>query len=294
VIAVAALHPGYPRLSATSVAGWWTWHPVVWLFLGLSLALYGAGLARLWKSAGRGRGVRPWQALSFLGGWLWLVVALVSPVDAVSTLFFSVHMAQHEILMLVAAPLLVLARPLAVFVWALPPRARRAAGDLTRRRWVRGPWTFLTGGLTVFLLHGAALWLWHAPRLFQATLASDAVHALQHTSFLFTATLFWWALVHGRYGRLGYGAAVAYVFTTALHSSVLGALLTFAPRLWYPVYAERTARYGLDPLEQQQIAGLLMWVAFGVVFVVIGLALFAAWLGEAQRRSELAASPASR
>jgi cytochrome c2 len=110
------------------------------------------------------------------------------------------------------------------------------------------------------------------------------VHALQHTSFLAAACLFWWALVHGRYGRLAYGMSVLYVFATTVYSGVLGALVTFAPRLWYPIYVRRTSQWGLSPLEDQQLAGLLMWVPSGVIFIVLGLALFAAWLGEAERR----------
>ena len=103
-------------------------------------------------------------------------------------------------------------------------------------------------------------------------------------SFFGSAALFWWALVHGRFRRQGYGAAVVWVFTTSLHSGVLGALLTFAPRLWYPIYEERTGRFGLSALEDQQLAGLLMWVPAGFVFLLLGLALFAAWLGESERR----------
>jgi putative membrane protein len=282
------LHPEHAPLTATRVLSSWSWHPVEWAVLALTAFLYALGLARLWRSAGRGQGVRVRQAASFFGGWLALVVALVSPIDALSSLLVSVHMAQHEILMLIAAPLLVLARPLGVYVWALPPGARAKVGRAALARPVQATWRVLTGGLMVFLLHAAALWVWHVPLLYEAALASDGVHAVQHVSFLFTATLFFWALVHGRYGRLGYGAAVVFLFLTAVHSSVLGALLTFAPRLWYPAYRARTESVGLDPLEHQQLAGLLMWVPFGIVFVIVGLALFAAWLGESERRVRLA------
>ena len=125
------------------------------------------------------------------------------------------------------------------------------------------------------------------PTLYQAALGSDAIHAIEHICFLATACLFWWALIHGRYGRLGYGLALVFVFATAIHSEVLGALLTFAPRVWYPLYALRSSGAGLDALEDQQLAGLIMWIPFGVVFLVLGLALFAAWLGEAERRAKL-------
>jgi mono/diheme cytochrome c family protein len=202
-------------------------------------------------------------------------------------------MTQHEILMLVAAPLLVLARPLAVFLWAFRPAARLAIGRWSRRPGVAASWRVLTGAVTVWVLHGAALWIWHLPRLYEAAVENTGIHAVMHVCFLFTAALFWWALVHGRYGKLGYGLGVLFVFTTGLHSTVLGALLTLAPRSWYAIYRARAPRMGVDPLADQQLGGLLMWVPFGIVFVFIGLALFAAWLGEAERRVALT-SAASR
>lgn len=264
--------------------GWWSWDPFVVPLLLLAGSLYAVGLARLWRRAGAGEGIRRWQAGAFAAGWTALAVALVSPLDVLGEVLFSAHMAQHEVLMLVAAPLLVLGRPLLADLWALPAGWRRRVGDWTRRRPVRAAWRTATGPLAVWVLHGLALWIWHLPALYQATLESDGIHFLQHASFLGSATLFWWALVHGRYGRAGYGLAVLYVFTTGMHSGVLGALLTFAPSLWYPIYEARTAAWGLSPLEDQQLAGLLMWVPAGVIFTVLGLALFAAWLGESERR----------
>ena len=266
----------------------WTFDPVVVASLLLAGALYAAGAARQRRAAGRGRGIRTAQLLCFAGAWISLVLALVSPMAAVSDLLFSVHMTQHEVLMLIAAPLLVLARPLAVFAWALPEAWRPVVGRFTRRPAVAASWRTLTGPVTVWILHGASLWVWHLPALFQAAVADDGVHAWMHVTFLFTAALFWWALVHGRYGRLGYGVGVLYVFTTGLHSTLLGALLTLAPRPWYAIYGARAAALGHDPLEDQQLGGLLMWVPFGIVFLVIGLALFAAWLGEARRRVAIA------
>jgi cytochrome c oxidase assembly factor CtaG len=102
--------------------------------------------------------------------------------------------------------------------------------------------------------------------------------------FLGTALLFWWTLLHGRYGRMGYGVAVIYVFTTAVHTSILGALMTFAQNVWYPIYDGRTAAWHLTALQDQQIGGLVMWVPAGIVFILLGLALLAAWIGESDRR----------
>ncbi|HYG65185.1 MAG TPA: cytochrome c oxidase assembly protein [Thermoanaerobaculia bacterium] len=281
---IALLHGAEKHLTASEVLRWWTWDPLVGLCLGLSGVLYILGLQRLWASAGADRGVRRWEAAAFAAGWLSLFVALVSPLDALGGVLFSAHMAQHEVLMLIAAPLFVLGRPLVVFLWALPPRGREAVGRWTHRPWVSSGWRALSGPFVVWAIHGVALWVWHVPRLYQATLTSDAVHAVQHASFFGSAALFWWALIHGRYGRFGYGVAVAYVFLTGMHSGVLGALLTFAPSLWYPIYEARTGEWGLSALEDQQLAGLIMWVPAGAVFMLLGLALFAAWLGEAERR----------
>jgi putative membrane protein len=272
------------ELTAAQVLRWWTWDPLVLSLLALSATLYVLGIRRLWNRAGAGNGVRVWQAWAFAAGWLSLFVALVSPLDALGDTLFSAHMAQHEVLMLIAAPLMVLGRPLVVFLWALPPAWRERVGGWTRERWVSSGWRAVTGPFVVSVIHGIAVWVWHIPRLYEATLDDDLVHALQHASFFGTAALFWWALVHGRYGRFGYGVAVLYVFLTGTHSGVLGALLTFAPSLWYPIYEARTSQWGLSALEDQQLAGLLMWVPAGAVFVLLGLALFAAWLGEAERR----------
>ncbi|HEV7509171.1 MAG TPA: cytochrome c oxidase assembly protein [Thermoanaerobaculia bacterium] len=277
------LHAGH-HLEAGTVLSWWSWEPFTIVLLALSGALYAAGLARLWRRAGVGQGIRRWEALCFAAGWLALIVALLSPVDALGGILFSAHMVQHELLILVAAPLMVLGRPLAPFLWALPPAGRDVAAEWTRNPAFAATWRRLTAPFAVFVIHGLALWIWHLPSLYQATLDDEFIHALQHLSFFLSSALFWWSLIHGRFGRLGYGAAVVYVFLTSLHSGVLGALLTFAPRLWYPIYEARTSRWGLSPLEDQQLAGLLMWIPAGVVFIVLGLGLFAAWLREAERR----------
>jgi cytochrome c oxidase assembly factor CtaG len=120
--------------------------------------------------------------------------------------------------------------------------------------------------------------------LYQATLGGETLHTLQHVSFLGTALLFWWALLRGREGRLGRPAAVIYLFTTAMHTSLLGVLLTFSERLWYPLYDATTAPWGLTPLEDQQLAGLIMWVPAGVSYLIATLGLAATWLKESAAR----------
>jgi putative membrane protein len=261
----------------------WNADPVVVVPLALSAALYLRGLRRLRRGAVSG-GRLPWrQSAVFAAGWVCLFVALISPLDALGGVLFSGHMAQHEVLMLLAAPLLVLASPLVVFLWALPLDWRRRVGGWSHEHAVRRAWQALTDPVAAWLLHAFALWAWHIPVLFQATLTSNPVHVLQHLSFFGTAVLFWWSVIHGYQGRPGYGMAVLYVFTTAVHNSMLGALLTFAPTVWYPAYAGTTEAWHLTPLEDQQLGGLIMWVPGGIVYLVAGLVLFAAWLAAAER-----------
>jgi cytochrome c oxidase assembly factor CtaG len=272
------------HLDAVTVLGWWTYDPLVTAVLAVSGVLYARGARALARRADGLPALRRWEVAAFAAGWLALFVALVSPLDALSDLLFSAHMAQHELLMVVAAPLLVLGRPLVAMLWALPARARARVGALVRQAAWRRAWHSVSGPLAALLVHGVAVWVWHVPSWYEAALRNEGVHLVQHLCFFWTAALFWWAVVHGRYGRIGYGVAVLFVFATAVHTSVLGALLTFATRLWYPLYGERGRAWGIVPLEDQQLAGLIMWVPAGALLMVIGLALFAAWLGESERR----------
>jgi cytochrome c oxidase assembly factor CtaG len=186
-------------------------------------------------------------------------------------------MTQHELLMLVAAPLLAIGRPMVPMLFALPRQWRSLPNGAAVVRLASSPFA-------VFLLHAVALWIWHIPFLYEAAVLDDRIHLVQHVCFAGTAMLFWWGLIRGRYGRLGYGAALIYIFATALHSGGLGALLTFSDRAWYPLYAQRAG--ASEALADQQLAGVIMWVPAGVVMMLFGLALFAAWLGESERRRQ--------
>lgn len=263
----------------------WSFDPWVIVPLAVSGWLYLQGLVRLWRSAGRGGGIRTWEASCFAAGWLMLIVALVSPLDPFGEALFSAHMVQHELLMLVAAPLMVLGRPLAVFVWAFPPRWRGTIGGAAK--WMPWDvfWRFITHPLAAWWIHALVLWIWHVPPFFQASILDSTVHSWQHFSFLFAALLFWWSLFHGRARHGGPGVAILYLLTTAMHTGVLGALLTFSERVWYPVYAPLTPAWGLTPLEDQQLGGLIMWVPGGLAYLVAALWLAARLLGEGDARA---------
>ena len=249
---------------------------VVPLLLAGAVALYARGVARLWRRAGVGRGIRIVEAARFALGMLVLVVALASPLDRLAERSFALHMIEHELLMVLAAPLLVLARPLEAWTWALAPRLRLALVACVRARAMRTLWSMATRPVAASCMHALALWLWHLPMLFAAALASEGLHVLQHACFFGSALVFWWAMFGGAQRTPGI-ASLGCLFATMLHTSVLGALLTFAPAAGYvPVDAPRLL--GLTSLEDQQLGGLIMWVPGGFAYVVAGLAVVASWL----------------
>lgn len=241
----------------------------------LSGAFYALGLAKLWGRAGRGRGVTPLQVGGFAGGWLVVALSVLSPLHAIGIRVFALHMAEHELLMVVAAPLFVLARPAPVFLWALPISARRIVRTAVRGRAARGLWHGLTDTTHAALLHGAAIWFWHLPGLFERALFSEPMHALQHLCFLLSALLFWWGIMSRERQRHTALAGVIALFATALHTSLLGALLTFAQGLWYPAALDPFPICGLTRGEDQQLAGLVMWVPSGLAYLAAALWLLA-------------------
>ena len=279
---LAVAHPLEVGAAGAAPTLTWSFEPWVVACLLVSAALYALGLARVWRRAGPGRGVHGRRALAFVAAWLATVVALVSPLDGLGVQLFSAHMLQHELLMVVAAPLFVLGRPLGAFAWALPPPWRRALGRFFHRRGWRVPWLVITAPLAAWLVHAIALWLWHVPAWFEAALAHEGIHAAQHASFLVGALLYWWSVI-GHAPERHRGAALASLFTTMIHTGALGALLTLSPVPWYPTYGGRTLAFGLDPLEDQQLGGLVMWIPAGAAYVACGLATAARWLQGPER-----------
>lgn len=258
----------------------------IWDFGAVAVIVLGGGLyaAGLRHLAARGGMPRPLERAAFLCGWVALLIAVLPPLDGLSTQLFSAHMLQHELMMLVGAPLVIAGRPLPVWLWGLPSTWRVPTGEVFRRSGVGGIWYMLTAPALAWALHGLAIWGWHIPALYDAAVANEGIHALQHAMFVGTSCLFWWGLLYGRYGRAGYGAAVFYVFTTVIHTGLLGAVLTFAGRPFYPVYLDPARASGIDPVADQQLAGLVMWIPAGVILTLLGLGFFAAWIGAAGRR----------
>lgn len=262
----------------------WAWEPGIVIPMAASGVLYALGSRRL--PASEAAAIGGWNRGAFWAGWLTLVLALLSPVHPLSEQLFWVHMVQHELLMTLAAPLLVVGRPLTVCLRALPASWQSALERAWRTRGVRNCWDVLTRPFDAWLLHGAIIWIWHMPVLFDAALRSDAVHAAQHVAFLGTALLFWEALLYRRFHAAAAGMGIIYLFTTGVHTGALGALMTFARAPWYPMYAARAVAWGFSPMQDQQVAGLIMWVPGSVAYLVGALVLAARWLRESDATAD--------
>lgn len=287
----ALAHTGPPPSPATI---WYTWtlNPEVVAGLALGTLVYAVGVARLWRRAGRGHGIAGWRVVLFSFGVLALVIALVSPLDALGSALFSGHMVQHLVLVLVAAPLLLLGSPQLAFVWALPGGTRHRAGAWwLRTRLPRRMWRRLSLPLVVGVLHAVALWAWHFPTLYEAALWYEGWHALEHASFFLTALLFWWVVLHSPPREDGGdGAVVLLIFATAMQSGILGALLTFSSTPWYLAHGASAGAWGFSLLEDQQLAGLIMWVPGSVIYVGAAMGVLWRWLDRSERAD--AARPA--
>jgi len=274
-----ALAQAHAHGEATHERAEWTLDPWILTPLLVSASLYAAGVFVLWRRAGWGRGIQPWQVAAYVFGWLALTTALVSPLHWLGEHLFTFHMIEHEIVMVLAAPLIAASRPLGALLWGLPKRFRIGMGLLLRTRLEAQLWRFLTRPVNAMVLHGVAIWIWHAPLLFDAAVTHDPVHRLQHLSFLLTALLFWWSLIR----RADYGVALGHLFVTMLHTSVLGALMALAPRVLYQVQTADAPSWGLTPLEDQQLAGVMMWVPAGTVYAGAALAFAALWISHSDK-----------
>ena len=247
--------------------------------LALALIFYCAGLRRMPRNLRR-IVFSPRRNLAFASAIVILFAALVYPLDGLDDQLFCAHMAQHLVLMMVAPPLLVAARPALASLWAFPLPARRALGHFYIRSGLRTVAQALTAPVAVWILCSAALWFWHLPGPYGWAMENELVHAVEHLCFFVTSLMFWSLVLEpaGRHRRLGYPGALLFVATFGIENGMLGAILTFSTHPLYRAYFTTTAAWGLSPLEDQQLGGLGMWIPAGLFHLTTLCILFVAWL----------------
>jgi cytochrome c oxidase assembly factor CtaG len=221
------------------------------------------------------------KALSFFAGVLLLALSLMSPLDRLGDEYLlSAHIAQHFLLALVVAPLLLLGIP-----------ARELTKTMSRWPLLWRLEHYLGNPAVSWPVGVGAMLIWHVPALFNAALTSEGLHIFQHLSLLVSGTVYWWPVVspHLYYPRLSVAGSIVYLFTACVSCSLLGAILTFSPPGLYPAYLHPAdslgilplvrERWGLDPAKDQQLGGLLMWVPGCFVYLSAILWTFAHWYG---------------
>jgi putative membrane protein len=266
----------------------WSWDPVVLLSVGVAGVLYTRGWRYLRRRGSRG--ATRSRAFYFAAGLALILLALVSPIGTYDQDLFSLHMTEHLLLTVGAPPLLLLGWPLVPLLWGLPDQERRGAARFLKPRGALFRLgSFLARPLVAVSLFVTIFALWHVPVLYDAAQGQTLVHYAEHTLFFFAALLFWWPVIHpgGGARTLGRMAAIGYVSIPMLEGTLIGALLTFAQRPFYATYLAAPRLTGLSALDDQQLAGLIMWIPGGVVY---GAAIL--WLLAAVLRDEEAADAA--
>lgn len=263
--------------------GAWDFDPLLGVAFVLAAFLFARGTRRIGsRSASTASEVV--RSGAFFSGLAIIALAVSSPAHALAETLLSAHMVQHVVLIAVAAPLIAYARPGLPIMLALPSwlqKRLRADGVLRLSRVIRRG---VANPPMVWVLGAIALWVWHLPGPYDWALRSEVGHRLEHFSFLGTALLFWAVLVPRRSRVTRHATAIALTFATGLQSAALGAVLAFATQPLYPTHAHRAVAWGLAPLTDQQLAGVIMWVPMGGLYVAIMATLFLRWMREMDRR----------
>ncbi|MGE5188443.1 MAG: cytochrome c oxidase assembly protein [Gemmatimonadota bacterium] len=272
----AAPHPGrfpWPLLDTG-----WTPYPTVLAGTALLAALYLSAAGPLRRRYGWSPAPPPpGDVAMFLAGDAIVLLALVSPLDRLADRYlFSAHMLQHMLLVLAAAPLLVAGSP----GWMLAP--------LLAKKWIRPAAAALSGPVPGFLVFNGTFLLWHLPALYDFALESEGWHAFMHLSFLAAAVVGWWPVL-GRVPelrRLATPSKILYLAVSCAPMVLLSAVLVFSPGVLYASYGSAPRVFGLSPLADQQLGGLLMWIPGGLVYAGTAGGLFVRWYGESGRTRE--------
>lgn len=209
-----------------------------------------------------------WRQLSFAGGLLTLFLALNGPLHDISDYYlFSGHMVQHLVLTFVAPPLLLLGTP----AWMFRPALETG--------WVRRVAEFVTKPMAAYAIFNLILASWHLPPLYNAAMATHEVHILQHLMFLTGSVLMWWPLLSPlpELPRLSYPGQMLYSFVMTLPMTVISIYIVYADHILYPAYASAPRLWGLSPLEDQRLGGLIMWIPGGLFFYLLLSIIFFRW-----------------
>lgn len=285
-----------PELNALLTS--WDWRPEIIITLALFGTLYTVGWVRLRHRSGRNKLANGWRLFAYWLALLAIVLALLSPIDVLSGLLFYMHMIQHLLLTMIAAPLIMLANPMPFILWGLPTRPRQWVGRaLTyalhrESRFRTGLRRATTPGICLTLMF-VTLWVWHDPNLYNLALRSPIVHDLEHYTFFFTALLYWWHAtgaaprIHPLMSR---PKRIGYMFVAIPSTFFLGVGIAFSQTILYTYYEtvpRVPAPVGLALLDDQILGGIIMWVPGSMMYFIGAFVIVAAWLRAEERKKPL-------
>jgi cytochrome c oxidase assembly factor CtaG len=253
-----------------------TWdvdHIVVWL-LPIVAIVYARGFMRV-------RAVMPsrfpmWRLASFQSGLAIVFLAIASPLHGLGEILLTLHMAQHMLLTMAAPPLLWMGQPMIPILRGLPARAARGLlGPILNSPPCRRLGRAITHPAVCWSALALAIVVWHLPRCYELVLRSEAWHDVQHACFFTAALLFWWPIVQVWPARPVWPrwALIPYLVSADLINTAQSAVLSFSSHLLYPSYAHTSALLGLSPMDDQALAGVIMWVPGSIAFLVPAIVL---------------------
>jgi cytochrome c oxidase assembly factor CtaG len=277
-----------PTLSVLLLS--WSWRPAILLTLGLAAAIHLVGRWRL-KKRGSVHLVNPWRSVAYLTGLVVLGIALMSPIDTLSAQFLYMHMIQHLLLVMIAAPLLWLADPMPIMMWGLPRNLRTEVG-----RWLRPDASFrkvvrsLTKPGLVWLYFVAFLVGWHDPNAYVAALQYELIHDLEHITFFATAMLFWWHVIGSAphiHRQLSPGLRIGYALSVVPATALTGIAIALSSKPIYDYYANVPRLGSMTVMEDQMLGGVIMWIPGSMMYIVAALILLAQLIQKEEEKEPL-------
>lgn len=256
------------------------------MFLLVAVA-YGYGLYRI-RSQQANHPWPFWHGCAFYAGLLVLAISMLSPIDTFNDELFFVHMIQHLLMALAGVPLILLGRPVQLAFRAMPrPWAKELGQRFLKPKAVRGGLAALSVPIVVAVIYNANLVFWHVPYLYELALSSEPVHYVMHMMFIGTAFLFWWPIIDPmpRHHKYSTGMTLAQIGFAMLAGKILGALITFSTTPIYDSYVEADRVWGISPLVDQQLSGLVMLVGAFIIYAVTFFVLLTRALLRADRRA---------
>ncbi|MEO5987196.1 MAG: cytochrome c oxidase assembly protein [Candidatus Limnocylindria bacterium] len=261
----------------------WTLDPLALSGLLVAAIAYCWAVVRV-RRAHPGNPHPAYRSWLFGGGLAAIGVALLSPIEAYEGTLFSVHMVQHMLLELVAAPLLLAGAPITLTLRTSSATVRRTLLRMLHSRVLRA----LSFPVVAWILFAAVNWGWHFSALYDDALENTALHYLQHATFLGAALLFWWPVIGADPSpwRLPHPVRLLYLFLAMPQNSFLGVALMSASTVLYPHYLTNGRTWGMSPLDDQALGGVIMWVVGDLAFLAGMMAVVVIWMRLEDRRTE--------